>query len=374
MVKLVCRSCGTDHPANSPLWRCPCGGLLDLEFDAKFPLKKILKREQTLWRYREALPIENDQNIISFGEGFTPMIPVGFNGRSVWIKQDHLLPSGSFKDRGASVLISKVKELGMNHFIEDSSGNAGCAIAAYASRAGVSCDIYLPASTVREKAARVEQYGAILHRIPGGREATADAALQAAKDHYYASHYWNPFFFHGTKTFCFEVCEQLHWEAPDTLILPAGNGTLVLGASIGFNDLLNADIIERIPKIIAIQAELCAPLHKAFHSNLYAENRDVCQETVAEGIAIPNPIRSKQIVEAVRETGGTFLKVSEDEIATSLGKMIEKGYSIEPTSAATIAGIEQYLQRNNPDCDLTIVSTFTGCGSKTHETTGKLPC
>ncbi len=147
MGKLICRACNKKFSLGEKIWECACGGLLDLEFESAFPIEKIKARKPALWRYREALPISGDQNILSFDEGFTPLVPFDFDGRRVWIKQDHLFPTGSYKDRGASVLMSKVKELGISRVVEDSSGNAGCAIAAYSARGGIHSEIYVPQDT-----------------------------------------------------------------------------------------------------------------------------------------------------------------------------------------------------------------------------------
>ena len=209
MAHLVCQRCQRTYKDDEARWQCDCGGLLDIEFTPDFDLEKIAKRPPGMWRYREAIPIAQDEKIVSFDEGFTPLSLLQLDGHSLYIKQDHLFPSGSYKDRGASVLISKAKELGLKRIVEDSSGNAGCAIAAYSARAGIECEIYVPESTSPGKLAQIRMYGAHLVLVPGSREDTAHAVMQAAQDTYYASHSWNPFFFQGTKTFAYEVCEQL---------------------------------------------------------------------------------------------------------------------------------------------------------------------
>src|SRR6266536_1185920 len=145
MNQLICKDCKTKHSDSSKIWRCDCGGLLDLDFQARFPVDEIRRRKPTMWRYREAIPINADENIVSFDEGFTPLIEIAFGGKPALIKQDHLFPTGSYKDRGASVLISKAKELGINKVVEDSSGNAGSAVAGYCARGKIECDIYVPA-------------------------------------------------------------------------------------------------------------------------------------------------------------------------------------------------------------------------------------
>ncbi len=365
MANLICSACLTTYPLDSARWRCECGGLLDIDFDARFPLDKIAARKPNLWRYREAIPLPEDAEIVTFDEGFTPLIPVEIAGREVLVKQDHLFPSGSYKDRGATVMISQAKRSGVRSVVEDSSGNAGCAVAAYCAKANIACDIYVPDSTSPGKLAQIQMYGAGLHRIPGSREDTSTAVMQAAQATYYASHSWTPFFFHGTKTFAFEVCEQLGWQAPDTLVLPAGNGTLLLGAAIGFDELRRAGVIERLPKIVAVQAAACAPLERAFAAG---QDRPVAidkRDTLAEGIAIAEPVRGPQILQAVRRSGGWFVTVTEDEILSALKAMSRQGYYIEPTAAATIAGVIRCLPASRPD--EVIVSVFTGHGLKATE-------
>jgi threonine synthase len=369
MAELHCITCGTAYSIKEPLWRCECGGLLDLRTEPVFHLEKIKKRKPTMWRYREAIPIQDNAHIVSFDEGFTPLLKVTVGNRTILIKQEQLFATGSFKDRGASVLVSHVNALGIKKVVEDSSGNAGSAIAAYCANAGIACDIFVPAHTPGGKLAQIIHPGAGLKKIPGTREDTAAAVLEAAEHDYYASHSWNPFFFHGTKTFAFEVCEQLGWQPPDTMILPVGNGTLLLGAYIGFSELKTAKIIKTIPRIIAVQAANCAPLARAFKENGSHIPSIKSKKTIAEGIAIAAPIRGKQILEAVKDTNGDFIAVTEDEIKQALQEICRKGFYIEPTSAAAIAGIKRYLQKAPQTGDEVIVSVFTGHGLKA----GKVP-
>ena len=365
MGKLLCTKCNRSFSLTEKIWKCPCGGLLDLEVQSTFPIEKIEARKPNLWRYREALPVAKEECIISFEEGFTPLVPVELDGRSVWIKQDHLFPTGSYKDRGASVLMSKVKELGISRVVEDSSGNAGCAIAAYSAKGRIQSEIYVPDSTSPGKLAQIEAYGAVLKKIPGSREDTARAVWDAAQKDYYASHSWNPFFFQGTKTWAFEVWEQLGWKAPDTILLPVGNGTLLLGAFIGFGELLEAGMIREIPRMIGVQSVHCAPLARAFREGLKEIPKIQPQETLAEGIAIAEPVRGKQIVAAVKKSGGSFLSVQEEEVKRALRLTGRMGFYVEPTAAAAVAGVLQYLKSSDPE--ETIVSVFTGHGLKATE-------
>ncbi|MES2561055.1 MAG: threonine synthase [Bacteroidota bacterium] len=351
----------TSHEATIPLWQSPEGNLLDIHFLAQFPLTKISSRPPNLWRYREAIPILSDVAIVSLNEGFTPLLNLTFNGNAVGVKQEQLFSTGSYKDRGATVLMSKVKELGIQQVVQDSSGNAGCAIAAYAAAASVGCTIYLQQDTSPAKIAQMKAYGAHIEFVNGSREDVAEVTLKAARAQYYASHSWNPFFFQGTKTFAYEVCEQLGWQAPDSVVLPAGNGTLVIGCYIGFMDLLHAGIIDKMPKLIAVQSEHCAPLAAAFANNQTAYTEITSKPTIAEGIAIAKPIRGNQILQYVTESKGSFITVTEAEIKAAWKDCAAKGFYIEPTSAATIAGLMKYMEGFPNE---KIVSLFSGHGLK----------
>jgi threonine synthase len=361
MEKFYCSQCGQIYPIQSARWRCDCGSFLDLLFEPKFDIKKILQRETTLWRYREAIPVARDKSILSMGEGFTPLESMEWNGHRVLLKIDYLFPTGSYKDRGATVLISKARELGIKKVVEDSSGNAGSAIAAYCARAGIGCEIYVPEATSHGKLAQIQAYGADLTRIKGSREKTAETAMEAASKVYYASHCWNPFFLHGTKTFAFEIWEQMDWKAPDVIILPVGHGTLFLGTYLGFRELKGAGMVQRIPHLVAVQSASCAPLYQAFKKGWKETKPIEKKETVAEGIAIAKPVRGRQILEAIRETDGEVLTVTEKEIGVAMREMGTKGHFIEPTAAATIAGLKKYLKRTKKEI---VVSTLTGTGLK----------
>ncbi len=335
----------------------------EIIFEPAFDLAKISSRPSNLWRYREAIPIEKSAELITFNEGFTPLISIGLDANlTILVKQEQLFSTGSYKDRGATVLLSHMKQLGISHLVQDSSGNAGAAIAAYAAKAKIKCDIFLPEETSAAKLIQMAAYGANIIKITGTRQDAAIAAFEAAKNSYYASHSFNPFFIQGTKTIAYEICEQLHWKSPDSVVLPAGNGTLVLGCFLGFNELAQAGIISKIPKIIAVQAKNCNPLAQAFHKGLKVAQEIESQPTLAEGIAITHPIKGRQIIEAVVKTKGTFISVSEAEISSAWLQMAQNGFFIEPTSAAAIAGVSAYakgLEREEK-----IVTLFSGHGLK----------
>ncbi|MBH1938405.1 pyridoxal-phosphate dependent enzyme [Streptomyces sp. AV19] len=321
-------------------WRCTaCGGLLDVHgFAPSLPnALELGRRAPTLWRYAEALPVPGPPRI-SLGEGMTPLVSAP--GRSdVLLKADFLMPTGSFKDRGAVVLAALALRLGAARLVADSSGNAGTAVAAYAARAGLPCTVYVPASTSEGKLGQLRAYGAEVHRVEGPREAAAAAAARVADAPgvFYASHVHHPFFVHGTKTYVFELWEQLGGRLPATLVLPVGNGTLVLGAYLGCRELLEQRLIDRMPVITAVQAAACAPLASA------ASERITPEPTVAEGIAIARPARGAQILAAIAETGGTVVTVTDDRIRAAHRELARSGLYVEPTSAVCWAALEAGL-------------------------------
>jgi len=360
---LVCSKCNARYSLNDKRWRCDCGGYLNIEFDAEINIEKIGSRAPTMWRYKEAIPLDDYSNIVSFNEGFTPLTQCDIYSKKAFLKLDYLFPSGSYKDRGASVLISKAKEAGVDHLIEDSSGNAGCAVASYAAKADIGCDIYVPQDTSAAKLSQIQAYGADLHMVSGSRSDTSDAALKAAEHYYYASHTWNPFFLQGTKTFAYEIWEQLNFNAPDILFIPTGNGTLLIGAYIGFCDLKNNHLIKNMPKFIAVQSENCAPVYKLFKENLSYVPEINNRPTIAEGIAINKPLRGRQIAEVISKTNGDIVTVSDDEIKKSLVYLSKIGLYVEPTSASVVAAFSKYKTNSS---DITILP-LTGNGLKSNE-------
>ncbi len=363
-MQLIDRIRKTTFDIQAPIWRSPEGNLLDIDMEASFPIDKIISRPYSMWRYREALPLQTDHPILSLHEGYTPLLNVDINGKNLLIKQEQLFSTGSYKDRGAAVLMSKIKNLGITEVVQDSSGNAGCAIAAYAAMANIHCTLYVQADTSESKLTQMRAYGAHLRLINGSREDVASAALEASRHSYYASHSYNPFFVHGTKTFVYELCEQLGWSTPDSIVLPAGNGTLIIGCYIGLMDLLKAGIITKMPKLIAVQATNCAPLAAAFKGDSWLHS----SPTLAEGIAIAQPIRGQQILEYVRDSNGMFITVSEDEIKSAWKTCAQQGFYIEPTSAATIAGALQYAEGYSG----TIATLFSGHGLKSTSSIQKM--
>lgn len=345
-----CNVCHKNFDPATLIWRCECGGTLKLKaFPISLPIEKIRSRPATMWRYKEALPFHENSDtwkLVTMGEGFTPIVPLEGVESNVLMKLDYLMPTLSFKDRGAAVLVAKAKELGVKKLIADSSGNAGTSIAAYANRVGIECHIYVPESTSTKKIKQIGMHGATVHTVPGNREDTAAAAKNALNEKgvFYASHVYNPYFYQGTKTYAFEIWEQMDGNIPDVVVVSVGHGTLLLGVYYGFKELLDLGLIDRIPRILAVQVEGCAPLALAFENGLEVATRVINKGTVAEGIAIADPPQSRQILAAVRETGGAIVSVPESVIDSAQSYLASRGFYVEPTAAVTFAGFSNYVR------------------------------
>lgn len=365
MTKLACNRCPATFPETSLRWRCTCGGTLRLEgwtpvFNPAPPLPG-------LWRYASSLPLERPQEAVSLGEGLTPLVERQWTrqGRVVrgLFKLDYLCPSGSYKDRGMTVLMNRLRELGITEVIEDSSGNAGAAMAAYAAATGIRCRVFVPDYTSEGKCTQIAAYGAQLVRVPGSRENTTRAAEEAATAMYYASHNWSPYFAHGVKTFALEIADQLG-GAPDALIVPAGQGSLVIGAYLAFTELLAAGRIARLPRIIAVQSEHCAPLYEAWKQGLLEPVAIVKGETMAEGIASSLPVRGAEALAAVRATGGFWLSLSEKAIWDGFNALAAVGLYVEPTSAIAAAALEACILDGRLGPDERVAVLLSGSGLK----------
>jgi len=228
---IKCTTCGKTYPFETKLWRCECGSPLDVFIElesVKLSKNMLSKRMPTMWKYRELLPIINDANIVSLNEYITPMVKIDLLGVKAFFKLDYLFPTGSFKDRGASVSLSRIKELRIKEIVEDSSGNAGAAIAAYSSIAGVKCKVFVPWDAPEGKIIQIKSYGAEVVRVKGSRTEVNREALREARRSYYVGHLWNPFFIEGIKTLAYEAIEQTSWRGSGAVIMPVGSGGLLL--------------------------------------------------------------------------------------------------------------------------------------------------
>lgn len=301
---------------------------------------------------------------MTLGEGGTPLL-TSRDGR-LHLKVETMNPTGSFKDRGAAVLLTALLAAGARDVVEDSSGNAGSAIAAYAARAGVAATIYVPDTASPGKLAQIAAYGARLIAVGAAREDVA-AAARAAPGRY-ASHCWDPLFFHGTKTIAFELWEQLGHRAPDWVVSPVGHGTLLLGLWLGFRELRQAGAISRLPRLVAVQSRACAPLAGPVLGLGEGDG-----DTVAEGIRIRRPVRSEEIHRAVGETSGSFAVVSDPEIESARARLAREGLFVEPTAAVAPAAAWRLAETGAFASGDTVVVPLTGHGLKTSLPSARAP-
>jgi threonine synthase len=366
-----CPACGGEYAMAPPRWRCDCGGALDLAPGAGLVRGEIDEAEASLWRYAAALALQGPPRV-SLGEGWTPLVPRSWHGVPVFFKLESQMPTGSFKDRGTAVVLNYLIEAGVGPIHEDSSGNAGASLAAYAAAAGLPCRIYVPAAAPAAKLVQIAAAGAELHRVPGSREDVTEAALAAAGESFYASHNWHPFFIEGTKTLAFEMWEQLGFRVPDNILVPSGYGSNILGLERGFDDLVRRAEITARPRLFAVQAANCAALAAAW---AVGEDRYVpfaASPTVADGIATLRPVRIAQVLAALRRSSGGVVTVAEAEIGPALAALGRLGLFVEPTAATAAVALTNLLRDGTIGPGETTVVVLTGHGLKAAERIGQL--
>jgi threonine synthase len=371
--QVICATCGWGAAGNALVWRCGgCGGPLTWQGPAALATADLRTGRSGVWRYESVLPVGYDATR-SLGEPATPLVEGQINGVPALFKLDYLLPTGSYKDRGAAVLIGGLAALGVERVVEDSSGNAAAAIAAYSARAGVACTIYAPASAAAGKLVQVRAFGASLVRVPGPRQATTDAALAAVVrgDAFYASHNWHPWFIEGVKTWLLEVWEQLG-RLPAAVVVPVGSGSMLLGAARAVAALRAGGVAGPGPRLFAAQPAACAPLHQAFTAGADAVTPAIAAPTLAEGTSIASPVRGAELLRVTRASGGGTAAVSEDEIVAALRDAWQQGFYIEPTSAVAVAGARQLRARGALAAGEETVVLLSGNGLKATERVAEL--
>lgn len=333
----VCSACPARYPADATIWRCACGSHIEWMpgHRVRWTRADIDRADASLWRYEAALPLPRSRRRAFLGEGWTPLIPAREPG--LLLKLDFLCPTGSFKDRGSTILMNHLAALGIRAVLEDSSGNAGASIAAYGAAAGIACEVYVPASASGAKLAQIAAYGARVVPVTGSRRDVTDAALRRADELFYASHNWHPLFLEGTKTLGFELWEQLGFTAPDAVVTPVGAGSTLLGCWRAFNELAEIEPGTRLPRLYAAQAAACAPLVAALATGEETPSGVEPGPTRAEGIKIGRPLRGRELLAALRRSGGGARAVSEEEIAVAQDRLGRQGIFVEPTGAVAYA-------------------------------------
>ena len=364
-VALRCTSCGTRHAADMATLRCrQCDAPLDVEY-VEGPRDRAGGAAGEI-----PLPLHAPRVSVSLGEGDTPCVRLPAAGRllgltSLFGKLEFLNPTGSFKDRGTAVMVAVAVEHGVKELVEDSSGNAGASVSAYAARAGIRAHIFAPADAPKAKLRQISAYGAEVHAVDGDRQATSEAAVGFYREHglVYASHALSPYFLEGTKTFAYEVAQQLGARGPAHVVFPVGNGGLFLGAWKGFRELREAGRLDSMPRLHCVQSRAVMPLAAAYEGQSWSP--DAASATIAGGIATASPPRLEQMAGALRDTGGVAVAVDDADILRWRKTLAtEEGVFAEPTSAAALAGLEELVRRGEVGRDETVVVPITGSGLK----------
>lgn len=354
-----CTRCGATAPVDTRASHCSCGGLWQLDYTPPaFDLDLIDRSVWGLFRYRRFLPLTGDTwRDVTLGEGMTPLVALD---EDVLLKMDYYMPTLSFKDRGAAVLVAHMKSIGVEAAVQDSSGNAGNSVAAYCGRCGIACDIYVPEGTSPGKIAMIQAHGATAHVVPGSRDHCADVCRAQVEQEgkYYANHVYNPFFYQGTKTYLYEVYEQLG-RIPAHLFVPLGNGTLFLGVVLALEELLAAGCIDHFPKVIAIQSERCDPFVKAAAVHSPDPAPVTPTPTMAEGISIGVPMRGREILKAIYRYDMDLITAPEDRILEARSYLARRGIYCEHTTAANLAAYWHYCDTHGRTPD----SLLTMCGA-----------
>ncbi|HET6891062.1 MAG TPA: threonine synthase [Pyrinomonadaceae bacterium] len=379
VTHLECAACGLRHEARRLHNLCrDCGKPLLVRYDlegAKGSLttESLKGRRADMWRYREVLPVDRDENIITLGEGWTPLLRAERLGQKLgltelYIKDESLNPTQSFKARGMAAAVSMAKELGAKKLAVPSAGNAAGALAAYAARAGLECFIFMPNDTPRANVVECEQMGAHVTLIEGlitdcGAEV---AKRKEAEGWFDVSTLKEPYRIEGKKTLGYELAEQLNWTLPDVIVYPTGGGTGLIGMWKAFDEMEQLGWIgpER-PRMITVQASGCAPIVQAFQEGKRFADEFPDASTVASGLRVPRAIGDFLIIDALRASKGTAVAVSDEELVAATGEIgALEGLFCAPEGAACIPALRKLIAAEQVNAQERVVLFNTGAGVK----------
>ncbi len=362
ITSILCTNCKRPYPEQGVPYRCPgCGGVFDYSLPLQFDPQQVEPGQPGIWRYRHTFGLPENAPVVTLGEGGTPLVWAEAFGRQVAFKCEFQNPSGSFKDRGSAVLVSFLRSRGVEIAIEDSSGNAGASFAAFAARVGMKGRVFVPQSASGPKRSQIEAYAAEVVEIPGPRSNAARAAQRAADEGaIYASHVYLPFNLPGYATLAYEILDQIGGMA-GTVVLPVGQGGLFLGIWRGFEAMLKAGIITRMPVMVGVQVRACAPLWAVFAYGAAGLQWVSEGETIAEGIRVSHPVRGDEVLKCLEQGGGEIVAVDEDEVLHGRDQLARRGFYVEATSAVVWGGLAQVIERVPEP----VVVVLTGSGLKT---------
>ncbi len=356
-----CSKCGR-HARSLLDYKCSCGQPLDVTLRLDFEVDRIGVKNYAAWRYGSFFPYVEDGEVITLGEGWTPLVRYS---KGVYFKLESLNPTGSFKDRGSTTLISalrrRVGKAG-GYISEDSSGNAGASMAAYAARAGLKARIYVPEDVSGAKFDQIRFHGAEVVRISGDRGKVAEEAQKDEKGKFYVGHILHPLFRDGVRSLAYEIAEQFGWRIPERIYLPVSAGTLILGVLDGFKHLVKSNVIGAMPKIVACQTRQVSPLHHRIKNLSYTPPAKVA--SAADALVSVNPPLLDLMVKRLNEADGDSAIVGEDEILRAFKELAERGFYVEPSSAVAYAAHKKQLRNGEAPKDDGAVIILTGTGLK----------
>ena len=356
---LKCSNCNKSYPISEVINVSPCCNqplLVEYNTQATFSKEDFIGRENNLWRYFEMLPVKDIANIISLGEGFTPILPLKklsdkYGYSSIQLKDESHNPTGSFKARGISVAISKAKELGIEKIIIPTAGNAGGALAAYCAKAGMECIVIMPTHTPDVFKNECELYGAKLITVKGLINDCAKKVneINEKNEYFNLSTLKEPYRLEGKKIMGYEIAEQLNWQLPDVIVYPAGGGTGLIGIWKAFDEMLKLGWIKRpLPKMIAVQPENCAPIKAALNDPDNWQKNFLPKPTIAHGLAVPFPFGMNLIMKTLAESNGEVITVTEKEIMDGISEIAKtEGIFFSPEGSATWKALDHLKQKGS---------------------------
>lgn len=376
--QLECASCGTTYPSEMEQHLCICGGILLAQYDlariaAEVPRDVIEGRawSEGLWRYAELLPLADASMRVSLGEGATPLLPLEQLGAELdidlWLKDEGVNPTGTFKSRGAAVGVSRARELGARTIALPTAGNAGAAWAAYGARAGIPVVVAMPKDAPPLTQQEVRLYGGQLHLVDGLiSDAGKWIADQVQNEGWYdASTFKEPYRVEGKKTLGLEIAEQLGWRTPDVILYPTGGGVGLIGLWKAFQELAALGWIgedARRPRLVVVQAEGCAPVVRAWDAGEETTAFWEGAQTVAAGLRVPGPLAGGLMLRVLRETQGTAQAVSDDELRRALGELARQGLWVAPEGAALLPAVRRLRANGWIRSGESVVLLNTGSG------------
>jgi len=382
---LKCINCGSKYPLHEIIYTCRiCNDLLEVEPDFQELAKRIEKsgwkrRPISVWKYKEFLPILDESKIVTLNEGGTNLhkcnnLAKELKLKGLYVKNEGENPTGSFKDRGMTVGVTKALELNAKTVVCASTGNTSASLAAYAAKAGLRCVVFIPSRKIAlGKLAQTMIHGAKVVAVRGGFDVALEMVVEASKRFgLYLLNSINPFRIEGQKTAAFEVCDQLGWRPPDRIILPVGNAGNISAYWKGLRELHDLGIIGSMPRMTGIQASGASPIAAAIMKGDEAIKPVKKPETIATAIRIGNPVSWKRALKAIRESKGTAEIATDREIMSAQRLLARKeGIFVEPASAASIAGLRKLIKKGEVDHNESVICVATGHGLKDPETAMK---